>query len=719
MSSKYRLSQQSLAAAALACLPMFASAQLEEVLVTAERREASLQDVPASVSALSGMTMENKKIENLTDIQYQVPNLNIGTNTGTSNTARLFLRGIGEDESRATDPAVGMYVDGVYIGRAVGALVEVVDLAQIEVLRGPQGTLYGRNSNAGAVKLVSKKPDVAESFLQLGTTLGSDDRQDLRVIANWALSDDTALRLSYLSRERDAFHRLNPNGDFADRARDVGDVSVDAFRLALGHAINDDWKLDVVVDRTEDDSTPVPDSAAPGNDADNDLFTVEPLPGTVCSAATPITLQPIGCFTDYHASVETQGIGVTLTGDLGDYTFTSITGYRELQDELASRISFPYFQKTDQDQFSQELTLSSNYSGPFNFIGGLYYFQEDVQLDYTFILDVSYLMETESTSAFVQGNYALTDALTLTAGVRYTDEERDITAVNKSLENGDGTFSAFEELGLSNLMYRASLDYQLNDSVMLYTSYATGFKSGGASTDCFSAAACFRPVDDESVATIEVGMRSEFLDDRLRLNLTYFTNDYEDLQIGATIPNLGFTRVNVAETEIQGVELETIFRVTDQLTLSLNAGWLDGEYTDMSEAEAAGLTGDGLSCPGGVPTIECAKDLEIKNAPELSGTVSVHYAIPLDHGDVDLNLDFAFEDDSYSIAANAPPHVLTKVGTLINARAAYTVAGGRWQVALWGKNLGDEEYARAAAAGSFTQYAAPPRTWGIDASYRF
>jgi iron complex outermembrane receptor protein len=133
MSSKYRSSQQSLAAAVLACMPMLSNAALEEVLVTAERREASLQEVPASVSALSEMTLENKKIENITDIQYQVPNLSIGTNTGTSNTARMFLRGIGEDESRATDPAVGMYVDGVYIGRAVGALVEVVDLAQIEV----------------------------------------------------------------------------------------------------------------------------------------------------------------------------------------------------------------------------------------------------------------------------------------------------------------------------------------------------------------------------------------------------------------------------------------------------------------------------------------------------------------------------------------------------------------------------------------------------------
>lgn len=719
MSSKYRSSQQSLAAAVLACMPMLSNAALEEVLVTAERREASLQEVPASVSALSEMTLENKKIENITDIQYQVPNLSIGTNTGTSNTARMFLRGIGEDESRATDPAVGMYVDGVYIGRAVGALVEVVDLAQIEVLRGPQGTLYGRNSNAGAVKLVSRKPDVTESFLKLGTTVGSDDRLDLRMTGNWALSDDTALRFSYLSRERDGFHRLNPNGDFADRARDVGDVSVDAFRLALGHAINEDWKLDVVVDRTEDDSTPVPDSAAPGNDADNDLFTVEPLPGTVCSAATAATMQPIGCFTDYFASVETQGIGVTLTGELGDYTLTSITGYREMQDELGSRISFPYFQETDQDQFSQELTLASNFSGPFNFIGGLYYFQEDVQLDYTFILDVSYLMETESTSAFVQGNYALTDALTLTAGVRYTDEDRDVTAVNQSLESGDGTFSVFEELGLSNFMYRASLDYQLSESVMLYTSYATGFKSGGTSTDCFSAAACFRPVDEEEVATIEVGMRSEFLDDRLRLNLTYFMNDYQDLQIGATIPNLGFTRVNVDETEIQGLELETTFRVTDNLTLSFLAGWLDGEYTEMSEAQAAGLTASGLSCPGGIATIECAKNLELKNSPEFSGSVGAQYTIPLGHGDVDLTLDMAFEDDSYSIAANAPPHTRTEVGTLINARAAYTVADGRWQVALWGKNLGDEEYARSAAAGSFTQYASPPLTWGIDASYRF
>lgn len=328
-------------------------------------------------------------------------------------------------------------------------------------------------------------------------------------------------------------------------------------------------------------------------------------------------------------------------------------------------------------------------------------------------------MKTESRSAFIQGNYELTDALNLTAGVRYTDEDRTVSASNVSLESGDGCFSAYDKLGLNNFMYRFSVDYQLNDAAMIYTSYATGFKSGTASTDCFSTTACFRPVDEEKVVTIELGMRSEFLDDRLRLNLTYFMNDYRDLQIAASIPDLGFTRVNIDKTETQGIELETMFRVTDNLTLSFLAGWMDGEYVDVTEAQAAGLTSSGLSCPGGVSTIKCAKSLGVKNSPEWNGTVSAHYAINLGHGDVDLNLDIAYEDDFHSLAGNAPEHTNLDMVTLINARAGYTVADGRWQVALWGKNLTDREYARASVAGSFSQFASPPRTWGIDANYRF
>lgn len=689
---------------------------IEEVIVTAQRRAESLQEVPVAVTAINAEDMELKQVTNVLDLQYQVPNISIATNTGTANGARIFLRGVGEDESRSSaDPAVGIYVDGVYVGRQVGALFDLVDLEQIEVLRGPQGTLYGRNSNGGAIKLASKKPG-AENSLDVKVTAGSDDRFDAKITGNLALSESTAIRATAMQKTRDGFHKLNPNGAFAGQDKEVGEVDTQAFRLALRHDFNADWSANIAFDYTKDESDPVPDSAAPGNDADNDLFTIEPLPGVTCSAATPAAFLPMGCFLDYGSEVESKGLAINLSGTVGDYSVMFLTGYREMEDELASRIGFPYLQETDQDQLSQEITISSNYDGPFNFVAGLYYFEEDVQLDSVFVFPFSLGVETEAWAAFFQSTYDLTDSLTLTTGVRYTDETKDLDAT--ALLTGA---SRVESQDFENTTYTLVLKNQFNENLMGYVSVATGFKSGGWSPDCFSSAtACFLPVDEEELTSFEVGIRSDLWDDRLRLNATYFFNQYEDLQIAATVPGLGFTRFNVDETEIQGLELEVILRATDNLTINASFGTLDGEYTDLNLSQAGGLTNNGASpgC-GGVVSIRCAEGLDLKNAPEWKGNIAFIHTLPLAGGELTSSIDFSFEDKSWSLVANSPAHAEVDVDTLINARFAYAPNDGDWKVALWGRNLSDEEYARAATANSFTQYAAEPLTWGVDLEYSF
>ncbi|MDJ0750006.1 MAG: TonB-dependent receptor [Woeseiaceae bacterium] len=712
----------SLLVAVLTALSSFSAyAELEEITVTAQRREASLQEVPVSVSALSADDLEIKQVINVRDLQYQVPNLNITANTGTASAARVFLRGIGEDESRgAVDQAVGIYVDDIFIGRSVGSLMDLVDLERVEVLRGPQGTLYGRNSNGGAIKLISKKPSTEETYYDLGTTLGSDSRFDLRLAANWAVSESTAVRATAMHRSRDGFHRLNPNGDFANLGREVGEIDTTAFRVSVQHAFNDDWTMNLAIDSTADDRDPTPDSAAPPNDSDNDIFTIEPLPGAdPCSQFAPLPFQSMGCFTGYSSEVDVLGIGLNITGSIGDYTFKSLTGYREMEDELASRISFVYLQNTDQDQVSQEFSLTSNYDGPFNWVGGVYLFEEDFTLLSTFFNDFSVAVSTESWAVFAHGTYDFTDALTLTAGVRYTDENKDVNATNLTAETGDGTFTASRSPDFSKATYNLALDYAFTEAVMGYVSLATGFKSGGASPDCFSPAACFLPVEEEEVETWEVGIRSDLADGRVRLNASYFFNTYEGLQISSTVPGLGFTRFNVDETEISGLEVEAAWRATDNLTINAILGWLDGEYTEVTDSQAGGLTNAGVPCPGGVPTIECAKGLELKNAPEFKGTLGFLYTAPVGNGNLQIAMDASFEDDSWSLVANSPDHALTEVDTLVNARIAYGPEDDRWQIALWSRNLTDETYGRAAAAGSFTKYAADPLTWGVDARIRF
>ena len=689
---------------------------LEEIIVTSQRRTESLQEVPAAVTAIRSEQLEIKQISDVLDLQYAVPNISLATNTGTANGARIFLRGVGEDESRVSaDPAVGVYVDGVYVGRQVGALFDLVDLERVEVLRGPQGTLYGRNSNGGAIKLVGKAPSTEANSYNLGATVGSDGRMDIKATANWALSENTALRASILDKRRDGFHTLNPNGDFVNLAgTEVGELDTSAFRASLWHNFNDDWSVNVILDVTNDDSDPIPDSAAAGSDVDNNLFTIEPLAAdSPCSASTPATAQGIGCFSNYSSEVDSKGLSATFTGDLEGHQFKSITGYREMQDDLFSRIGFPYEQHTDQEQFSQEFTLTSESDGPLNYVAGLFTFMENVVLDSVFIFPHRLDIETGALALFLHGSYDFSPSLTLTAGVRYTDESKDLSAA------GPGNPSLNDSISESKTQYTLSLQNQFTENVMGYVSYSTGFKSGGWSPDCFSPTACFRPVASEELDSFEMGLRSDLVNDRLRLNGTYFFNRYEGLQIGATVPGLGFTRFNTDQVQINGLELEMIFIATESLSFTATLGTLDGNYDSLTLQQAGGLTNNGESAGcNGVASIDCALGLKLKNAPDYKGTLGAAYDLAMDSGVLTLGIDVSFEDQSYSLVANSPAHALTDPGTLVDARLGWQ-SNNNWRLVLWGKNLGDKAYARAATARAFSQYAADPMTWGVDFGIAF
>lgn len=703
-----------LGAASLMAVPTSAVAQIDEVITTAQRASENLQEVPVSVTALSTEELENRQVQDLLDLQYLVPNINIGTNTGTANAARVFLRGIGEDESRgAVDPAVGIYIDGVYIGKSVGALFDIVDVEQIEVLRGPQGTLYGRSTNGGAIKLTSVKPQ-NEFEASVKGTYGNYDRVDTKAMLNVPVTDSTAIRLSGLYRSRDGFHTLNPNGDRASfSGTNVGIQDMFSLRGQISQDFGSDWNLLLSADYTKDDSDPVPDTVAPPNDRDDDLFTIEPLPGTTCSNFTPASFQPLGCFVNYDNETISQGLSATLTGSVANFDISSITSYRELDDDLSSRIGFPYFQKTNAQQFSQEVTASSNFSGPFNFVTGVFIYEENTKLDATFIVPTSVITDTSSIGVFGQGNYDVTDRLTLTAGVRYTDEDKTFEGVNRA-----SNFGRVDDADFNNVSYTLKADYQITDNILGYVSYGTGFKSGGWSADCFEPGACFRPVDEEKVGTFETGIKTQIWDDRLRFNATYFNNQYDDLQISATT-NIGFTRFNVDETAIQGLEFELAFKPTRAFQLNANLGLLDAEYKSVTPFQASGLTNNGASCPAGVSVIDCALDLELKNAADYKASIGAVYTKPAFGGDVTFSGDIGFEGKSWSLVANNPPHIETSPPTIANARIAYRPDNGNWNIAFWGKNLTNEHYYRAAAANQFTAYAADPITYGVDVGFDF
>jgi len=705
--------------------PVPASAQIDEIITTAQRRAETLQDVPVAATVITTRELETLQIYDTLDVQSFVPNLNIGTNTGTTNAARIFLRGIGEDESRgAVEPAVATYVDGVYYGRLVGSLFDLVDLERLEVLRGPQGTLYGRNSNGGAIKITTVTPQ-PETSLSGRVTFGNSNRLDIKGVGNYALSDTTAIRVSGLYKSRDGFFDIQPRGTSTDRVEGVGDINTLAFRGALSQDIGD-WNILIVGDYTDDDSDPIPSSIVPGLDADNDIFTVEPAPGTSCvpgdatAPAGPLQFtRPAGCFAGFSNETESRGISAAVTGNVSGHEFKSITSWRRLDDNLSSHIGFPYLQMTDQDQFSQELTLTSLNDGPFNYVAGVFYFEEDLVLDSAFVNSFSVSTDTKSWAVFGQGEFEITDRATLTGGLRYTDEQRGFSGMNLNSMLSNSADNDF-----SKVSYTGKLDYDVTDNLMIYGSYSTGFKGSGFSPDCFGATACFLPVREEEVATVELGFRSEVLDNRLQFNGTYFNSQYDDLQIAATVPGLGFTRFNVDETRTQGLEFDMRFRPTDRFRLTANLGLLDAEYTELTEAQAGGLTNASAGCPGtaaltGQDLIDCALDLDLKNAPEYRGNVAASYDHPFAGGDLTFSGDISFEGDSFNLVANSPRSAQTDVPTLMNARVAYAPHSGLWTVAVWAKNLTDEEYFRAGTATANAVYASEPLTWGIDIGFDF
>ena len=224
-------------------------------------------------------------------------------------------------------------------------------------------------------------------------------------------------------------------------------------------------------------------------------------------------------------------------------------------------------------------------------------------------------------------------------------------------------------------------------------------------------------MEEEQLDAFEVGLRSEFFDNRVRFNATYFYNDYQDLQISATVPGLGFTRINADQAKIQGVEIEANFYPTENLELFTNLGFLDAEYDSLTEQQAAGITNNGASCPGGVPSVECALGLELKNAPEFKVNVGFLATAEALRGEFTLGGDLAYEDESFALIANNPGSIVDP-GVTFNARLAYRPDRGPWSIAVWGQNLGDREYFRAATAPNQV-FAMPPRTWGVDLNVSF
>ena len=696
------------------------------ITVTARRREESLQDVPVSVSAFSGE--EFRLEQGATDIgalQGQVPNLNIAQGRGSNSSANIFIRGIGQPDALATfDPGVGVYVDDVYISRIRGALFDVYDLGRIEVLRGPQGTLYGKNTIGGAIKLVSQRPSDAFEA-DLSATVGSYSQLDLRGRVSGPLLDGLAGSFAFYRGVRDGYVE-DPLSD-----AEYNDKDTTAIRASLFLDPTENVSVTINADYTyENPGLTVGRAEAP-------LFSVDIVTGGSNILALPET----GDF-DFETrttpgfaneqELRHTGVGITTEFDLGEaWTLKLITGIRDLSYEDFIDIDATEFELgdvfvgVDQNQLSQEFQLLYDAGGDLNGVFGVFFMNENIESDQIafaddfltalgsplpFRRDISDNLNLHSYAAFAHLDYALTPTVSVSGGLRYTYERKSY---------GRGTTTTFDPAGFfflddeswDDLSPSISIDWRANEDVLLYARVARGFKSGGFNGRANNPGE-EAPYDPETVLTYEGGWKSTVWDGRLLLNGAVFFNDYEDFQArvrGLDPLDFSLPVLNVGALEQFGVELEFALDVTDQFVVSGNLGYLDAEYVEFID--------------GRVPDGDRSSD-PVAFAPDWTGRIQGAYTFELASGATILfNAGAQYRGETV-LSVDVSPNLTQDSYWLYDANIVWNSANDAFYAALNARNLSDEVYAVdgqefSSVGGIQTAYYGAPRTISVTFGSRF
>lgn len=692
------------------------AASLDEIVVTARRRSERLQDVPVAVTALTSEMLETLQATDIGDLQGAVPNLTL--HVGDASNAVVYIRGVGQVDSLAfADPGVGIYIDDVYLGRAQGAFLSVYDVDRIEVLRGPQGTLYGRNTIGGAVKFVST-PLRPELNGRLEASVGDYDLRELRGSVGGAIGEGLLAKAAVSYASRDGY------GQNAFDGRSDGDKDQLAGRLAFEYRPSETFSLRLNVDASRDrpDTSRTPARAT-----------------SVFGLFPATTNDPFAIDADFNDLADLDTFGVSLTGEwvLTDtLTLKSISAYRSIDysthlDLDATPLPFfGIYDDEEQSQFSQEIQLAYDGGGRLNWVGGLFYF---VEADSTFAglfgpaitVVTAELNEYDNRSfaAYGQGSYELTERLSLTAGLRYTYEEKDFFRT-QDLVIGATTVPERGDTGLqlaridtssdwSSLSPKIGLDYRVNPDVLAYVSASRGFKSGGFDGRAATTAAA-APYDPETLWSYEAGIKSSLLDGRMTANVAAFWNDYTDLQLSSFVADpggvggFGALFTNAGAATIRGVEVEVVARPVQPLTINATLSYLDGQY-------------DEYIGPGG---LDISGQRELVNAPEWSGRLGAVYAVDLgEAGRVTFGADASYRSKTYPTVSSS--EVLAQDAyTLIDAFVRWEAVEGGLFAELGGKNLTDERYVDhafdlSASPGYELAYFGAPSTWRLTLGTRF
>ncbi|MFT4768850.1 MAG: iron complex outermembrane receptor protein [Glaciecola sp.] len=699
-------------------------AVLEELVVTAQRRSADLQQVPIAVTALDESAMDRRQILSTQDIFTEVPGLIGSNNVGQSTAVTFFLRGIGTTESIVTvDPAVGVYVDDVYIARQGVNNFALYDLERIEVLRGPQGTLYGRNSSAGAVKVITKEPGF-ETEGKLSGGIGNFGQQFVRGSFNTSLIDDTlAIRVNAMSQEDDGYSSNLTLG------RDVNTTNFYGWRVSALWQASDNLRFILTADYMEDDS----DSVYPAN--------LTPLP----SEPAFIGLYDLYSDTEQRNLGEGSGYSLTAFWDINEnMTFKSVTAVRETIQvynlDLSDSVTpiYELFTDNDSDQISQEFNLSGSFAdGKFDFTSGLFYFKEesDSVLGNEFNLRVpggdgfitlpplyfqqDLQTDSESYAAYGEVTWNMSPSVSVFLGGRYTTEEKNID-VQFYTAPSPGSFPAREDerfllfnmtdvegfgtpstIDFNEFTPRVGVNWAATDDLNLYASYSRGFKSGG-----WLARLVFPNPDEltdfpaEIVDSYEAGLKMQFFDNRARANFAAFYTDFQDLFNTFTNVNGGFSGATT-DAEIYGVEAEGTFRLNSYIDLFANFAFMEGEY-------AGNLP----------PGLDDALGDDLQRLPGFQGKIGVSGVFPLNSGRGSLiaNFDYSMIGDHYVAPSNVP--ISETSYDLANATFGWESESQRYKVMTRCRNCFDEQYYHSlldfSGLGFAPAYPGQPRYFSLE-----
>lgn len=695
----------------------------EEVIVTGTRRAAKLQDVPLSITAFNAASLKALGVTEMRDIS--APNF-IFPEMYTTSRSYISSRGVFQEVNTiGTDSGFSVFVDGVYMGRNMAFCVDSTDLERVEILRGPQGTLWGKNTISGAMSITTKAPG-PELEGNVEATYGNLGLTRVRATLNVPLVENTlAARISVQSARRDGYVK-NLVGTYEDG----GGINVDSIRGQLLFTPNDKFSLRLSADYL--------DSHNVGYAWEDET------PGTGLGDTIPYTNS-----SNTVPQEEKRDSGVSLTGEYhfaSGHTITSITAHREsrtrwLEDEDGSPVNLYASDNRDEQEFwSQELRLNSPDGERFDYVVGLYYFDQTARSDFRipfgpaaggpFTVRYNNIVDTTSFAAFAHANFHVTEALNLFAGIRYTEEDKDFVG-SRIVAAGTFTSPVFilppvvlapnqpfrAAVSANEVSWTAGVQYHVTDDVMLYASVADGFKSGGFQT---TNGAVVKP---EYLTSYEIGVKSTLMDGKATLNVAAFYSDYTDLQVRDLVLGPPITTIfrNAASVIAKGFEVELTVRPTDNLRLNLGVGYVDSTFEKFNTRNILGTPID-------------AAGNHVPMTPPWTVNVGVDYDIPLAHGDlVVLHADYTWMDDHYGIldaGQNGPNFAIESYG-LLNAKIGYTAEDSGWSLYLWSKNLTDETtpvdrrllptgFAPPAGPGTiqFATYT-EPRTFGVTLEVGF